>query len=455
MSGTTDKTVRRMLGHWPVYTPHVVAVVFMVNCAAIAMWGQTGLRPMPVLEASDYPHTLDANRLVSAITTRNPYITHTQGLQLFENTQFSFSFEAPRTGRIPIYVIARGTPANQIYPCMHVKVDGRLTSTFFCPSDDWGLYHAYADMTKGRHHLEIAYVNDGLFYPADRNIEVLRITMGAPPADAATYYRWRAPVAIPPERMSLRICGENSPRGYRLWRSGLIGDDVFFDQARVYTVHVSASRWASSGPVSHIDVQRDDETIVTLAVDSAAWTSFEVPCLIRTAGLHRITLVNRTKWSATPEDDDVLIENVRIGPQARPPSAPEPVTVCRRPVTIPAARFDFHSTGEELDGEWALWSNGYMQTRLLYERSGIVTVTVRARGQICLDRGPRLTAVMDSDQLAVFHVESRQHADYSFRTTLRRGPHTFMIIFDNDAMGPGSEDRNLFVRDVMFTAAEE
>lgn len=80
-------------------------------------------------------------------------------------------------GRYRIGVMAKGDPADGVYPIVALELNGREIGRVECQSDDWGLHYIVADLPEGTFNLRLRFTND-LWLPEkgeDRNLWVDRV----------------------------------------------------------------------------------------------------------------------------------------------------------------------------------------------------------------------------------------------------------------------------------------
>lgn len=141
-----------------------------------------------------------------------------------------------------------------------------------------------------------------------------------------------------------------------------------------------------------------------------------------------------------------------VGTQS-PPSQPPPSQPSQLPtVTCQGSTYDAatmtHSTGgAALGGGWCVWSDGYVQTPVNLG-TGATSITVNARGTSAGGVAPHMAVAVDGVTIGSASVTAASWTPYSFAMPPKSGVHQVRVSFDNDAI-VGSEDRNLFVKNVV------
>ncbi len=80
-------------------------------------------------------------------------------------------------GHYRVGIMAKGTPADGVYPIVALELDGKEIGKVECKSDDWASHYFTADLPAGTFNLRVRFTND-LYLPdkgEDRNLWVDRI----------------------------------------------------------------------------------------------------------------------------------------------------------------------------------------------------------------------------------------------------------------------------------------
>ncbi|MFC1452753.1 carbohydrate-binding domain-containing protein [Verrucomicrobiota bacterium] len=437
-------TFRRLVADWAGYA---VAGGFVLVCAAIARRSGATLTPTRAMPAAQYPYVLRAEEMLENVPASVAYVQRIEGgMRVYEDAWFGYSLEFPESGEIPVFAVARGTPAGGFYPSVALRIDGEFEGSFFCTSDDWGLYRTFISLSKGIRRFELAHLADNLFFPEDRNLDLKVVSIGAPPPDADKYYRWTAPVLIPPERMSHQVCGEVRQHRFRLWDGGWIGDDVYFAEPGSYRVGLRAAKWGETGPPAMLRVTLDNDLIGEFTVPGGDYSLFEADCLILRAGLCRMSIHNR---SESAPSGDVIIDGIAVGAYLSAGSARgKAPDVGRAPAVLGSSDWDYVSGGGPYSEGMALWTRGCLRKEVRCSREFRGSLAVAARGEACEGEWPSLLVMVDTDQITRFQVDTTNFRPYLVHLELPAGRHLLTLAFENDLFLPGRCDRNLFLREV-------
>ena len=73
----------------------------------------------------------------------------------------SAEVEFPETGRYVCGILARGTPADGIWPSCRVSIDGEPLGVAGVEGDSWQTVTCFGQVEKGRHEVSVAFINDG------------------------------------------------------------------------------------------------------------------------------------------------------------------------------------------------------------------------------------------------------------------------------------------------------
>lgn len=459
--------------------PWMLMAVIVGTCVLGGVLVKPGLVPAPTLSASSYPHRLGKSELRAAIAHPSEYVTdigeesvplarrsflneggssveglvprHTEGLRLFEKTRFCWNLEAPYAGKIPIYVVARGIPAHRKYPCIAVKTDGVFQDAFYCTSSEWGLYGTEIDVPKGPVYLELAFINDGFFYPEDRDLDIKAVSIGIAPSNAWALVRNRAPGSLIPTQMSRLVCGENLRDGCLLWNNGSLGDDVYFEKAGSHTVCIVARPGrANIGHSSLLELRIGNGPVTVLTLPGSTTTVLKAECSVPVQGFYSLVLKHATPDDRFSRSAEVLISGIWIDAVPPPVIDPRP-SLDRDTVVIKARDFDIRSTGNSAGDEWVLWENGYLRHVIRRREPGPVDISVRARGEACRGVFPRLKVMLDRSVIASFDVDGTAGLDRTCSAEFSSEPHQLTLVFDNDESIPGEGDRNLYIEQVSLT----
>jgi hypothetical protein len=80
-------------------------------------------------------------------------------------------------GRYRIGVVAKGDPADGVYPIVALELNGREIGRVECKSDDWTIHYITTDLPEGTSNLRLRFTNDLWLQDKgeDRNLWVDRI----------------------------------------------------------------------------------------------------------------------------------------------------------------------------------------------------------------------------------------------------------------------------------------
>ena len=431
-----------------------LAAALVAGCLVLAFHGERA--DLPALDAEGYPHVVPAARLLPELTARGKQIGRVEdgGVRLWANAAFGHRLDNPASGPVPLYLVARGSSVEGVYPYLTLRVDGELRDAVYVSSETWGLYRVSVELSRGEHDLEWSFVNDHSRYPESRDLDLHSLSFGTPPPEAERYHRWRAPCRLDPSRMAQRAFGRAEDDGYRLWNRGTLADDVYFPRAGRYDVRISAGPATAAADRSLLELLVDGRPVETLQVsgDGAVHTlSIEVD-----EGRHRLEWIHRAPPSDAPPEQDLLVRSITIGkPVLHTTRVMTPLRLSSDHVALSGDRVERRSNGVSLGGIWAMWQSGYLKQTVISEQQGTWRLTLRARGDLCDGRGPRVLVMTNADQLAVLEIDTVQFEDFALPLALAAGRHDLTLVYENDRFVDGSCDRNLYVEQVAFDRDEQ
>lgn len=105
-------------------------------------------------------------------------------LSLVEEGGVVCAVELPAAGLCTFVLIARGDQAANEWPQMKVTIDGAETLTTHVRSDKWATYTFQRELDAGVHEVAVAFLNDFVSEPEDRNLHIQSLTVISP-EDAA------------------------------------------------------------------------------------------------------------------------------------------------------------------------------------------------------------------------------------------------------------------------------
>ena len=106
-----------------------------------------------------------------------------RGWVLFSTGDFSTSFTVRSTGRYALDLIARGDPANGVWPVVIVYIDGQKVAEQYINSPVWDLFELEQPLLGGRHAIRLFYTNDaaGPGVEGDRNFYLDKLIIRSAP----------------------------------------------------------------------------------------------------------------------------------------------------------------------------------------------------------------------------------------------------------------------------------
>jgi hypothetical protein len=127
-----------------------------------------------------------------------------------------------------------------------------------------------------------------------------------------------------------------------------------------------------------------------------------------------------------------------------------PLQLSNETQVVTANGFDLDSGADSVDGARVLWSNGHLGRRVAVSESGNWYLVLKAKGDLCEGRGPRVIVLAGADQLARFDVDADAFEEYAVELPLRTGTHEIALAYVNDRRVPGVCDRNLRIAELRF-----
>jgi tetratricopeptide (TPR) repeat protein len=100
-----------------------------------------------------------------------------RGWELFTTGDFTRTFSVGSTGRYALDLIARGDPADDIWPLVIVSLDGKAVAELYVNSPVWDLFEIHQTLFAGRHSIRLFFANDaaGPGIQGDRNFYLDRV----------------------------------------------------------------------------------------------------------------------------------------------------------------------------------------------------------------------------------------------------------------------------------------
>jgi hypothetical protein len=79
-------------------------------------------------------------------------------------------------GRYTMEVVASGTPAQDLFPIVEARINGRAVGQFQLTAGAWRPYSLEFKLTEGSNRLQLAFVNDFNQEGEDRNLMLDQVT---------------------------------------------------------------------------------------------------------------------------------------------------------------------------------------------------------------------------------------------------------------------------------------
>jgi hypothetical protein len=425
--------VRQLIVLW------AAAALFAAGCLLIAARADAWLAPAPRFENDGSPLTINGERLLDCLPLGAKSIEPLpDGVRLFTNLDLLFDASTAEPDGMPLFIVARGTPLDGIWPLVGIEVDRKPRESFFVTSGEWGLYRVELALPPGMHRFRISYLNDRSRFPTNRDMDISLIALGAPPENWESLLRWRKESLLPAGRFSSQLFAEPEWEGVRLRHGGSLADDIYYPvggRQRVLVVAEAAGE--KPGRLAlHMDGKELGEIEIAGEGKNGYRVAFDLP-----AGLRRLELVNRR--------GEVVVHYLMAdGAAPLPPSTGDPLPLGKN-LFIPARMFIVEAEGRlQPDGSRLLWSNGRVGRRVTNADARLLRMTVVARGEPCEGVGPRMLLMAGDDQLVSVEVEREEFRPYSVDLKMAPGVHDVMAVYTNDLFVPGLCDRNLYIREI-------
>ena len=117
-------------------------------------------------------------KVTGELVTRSP-----ESVALGTNGELEAEVEFATTGRYTFALLASGTPLDEVYPRVELRLDGTTVGTIDLQGSDWRTYQLTVPVSAGVHRVVAAFVNDAWRPPQDRNLSVARLTITAGAAE--------------------------------------------------------------------------------------------------------------------------------------------------------------------------------------------------------------------------------------------------------------------------------
>jgi hypothetical protein len=131
----------------------------------------------PALKNS-YPLFLDHRDLKLTLPAGTFSQDIENGLRIYSNTHWSFEINFPESGLVSVYITAKGTPVQGIYPLLTLMLDHERPVMLTIDHSKWKTFQKTLRVSAGKHTLTVAFVNDAFQYPEDRNLEIQSLRIG-------------------------------------------------------------------------------------------------------------------------------------------------------------------------------------------------------------------------------------------------------------------------------------
>ncbi len=114
---------------------------------------------------------------IESWTAEGQYVVVGQSTVLFASAGTAVGeINFDESGKYGIGIRARGTPCQGVYPIAELSVDDRPFGFVQLDEGDWKEYGVFGHIEKGRHTIQVAFINDASSPPQeDRNLEVDRL----------------------------------------------------------------------------------------------------------------------------------------------------------------------------------------------------------------------------------------------------------------------------------------
>ncbi|NLX95909.1 MAG: hypothetical protein GXY83_07020 [Rhodopirellula sp.] len=279
----------------------------------------------------------------------------------------SAELELPESARYVFGIVARGTPADGVWPRCRVSVDGETLGIVGVASDAWQTATCFGQIEKGRHAISIEFINDGgnSQRHEDRNLFVDKLLIARddaadtafltnPPAVTAIprgkgvlvldLLRWdtedrnarkaaryagalltslggnfsaRHGVAIECETMTPQPDMphfQNRGNAVSLACNGCIERPVRVEANGGYTVEILASGSSVEGVYPLVELRIDGEPVGQIQLKSGGWRTYPLKTNL-TAGEHRLSLAFVNDLQRQGEDRNVLLDKATFYPE--------------------------------------------------------------------------------------------------------------------------------------------
>jgi hypothetical protein len=112
-------------------------------------------------------------KVTGELVTRTP-----ESVAFGTNGELEAEVEFASTGRYRFALLASGTPLDDVYPKVELRLDGATVGAIDLQGSDWRTYQLTVPVSAGVHRVVAAFVNDAWRPPQDRNLSVARVTIG-------------------------------------------------------------------------------------------------------------------------------------------------------------------------------------------------------------------------------------------------------------------------------------
>jgi hypothetical protein len=349
-------------------------------------------------------------------------------------TNGALRFVAPGAISSTLTLRARADVANDIGAALQVRVNGTLAGGLEVRSTSYTDYTLRLPVAvKAGDRVDVVFTNDGTT-GGDRNLYVESITL-----NGVTLSSTDAGVTIDRGNGAEAFDGVNviSGRPGILWNGALrfVMPSV---EAPTLTVRAYASLAANVGPKMQLLVAGSPVETVEVRSTTAADYVFVLPAAVSPGA--RVDVVFTNNGSTATEDRNLYVESLTVNGATLLPNSPG-VTV---DLGSGAAAFDGVNVVPGRSD--ILWSAAL---RFFAPDNNAPKATVRARGSLAADVGPRMTLYVGGTAVSSVEVRSTTFADHVFTLSSAPAPNTRVdVVFSND-FSNSTEDRNLYVESLI------
>lgn len=354
-------------------------------------------------------------------------------------------------GAYSVNVVARGDPANTVYPYITVFTDQRAIAHWQV-NGSYARYSATDYVPQTNHSVTILFSNPLVTAAETRALYVdyVEITLTVPGAAQGIWREVENFTSLPVGGLTNDTTASNG-HAWNLWSNGTVTTSFTVPTTRsTYNVTVWARTDTLLGVGATMVLRADNQFLRSWQLgNNHLWAAFYARATLA-PGSHTLSISFTNDDMSLTEDRNLHLDAVRLVPTA--PDLPSGAAT-----RYEVENFSYH-TGKgrvALDpsasagARWSQFSNGLSVLNYTPPVPGDIGVSIRARGSSANGVWPDMSLVVDGVTVQTWNIASASPnaSTWTLRSTtlrLNASQHALAIAFTNDVRTT-TEDRNLYL----------